>query len=220
MEQLNQIASIIALTMGAAWAAGINLYAAILVLGVLGNTGNINLPPDLHILMDPMVLGAAGIMYAVEFFADKVPGVDNGWDALHTFIRIPAGALMAAGAVGDINPAVAVAAAILGGGIAAGTHAAKAGTRVIINASPEPFSNIAASLAEDITVIFGLWVALQHPWFFIILITLFLVILVWVLPKIWRAIKTILSRIARFFRGEKNTEKPSSLMTDHKKIEH
>jgi hypothetical protein len=220
MEQLNQIASIIALTMGAAWAAGINLYAAILVLGILGTTGNINLPPDLHILMDPLVLGAAGIMYAVEFFADKVPGVDNGWDALHTFIRIPAGALMAAGAVGDINPAVAVAAAILGGGIAAGTHAAKAGTRVIINTSPEPFSNIATSLAEDITVIFGLWVALQHPWFFIILIVVFLVFLAWVLPKIWKAIKTIFSRIARFFRGEKNTEKPSALMTNHKKIEH
>jgi hypothetical protein len=220
MEQLNEIASIIALTMGAAWAAGINLYAAILVLGILGTTGNINLPPDLHILMDPLVLGAAGIMYAVEFFADKVPGVDNGWDALHTFIRIPAGALMAAGAVGDINPAVAVAAAILGGGIAAGTHAAKAGTRVIINASPEPFSNIAASLAEDMAVIFGLWIASQHPWFFIILLSVFLVFLIWVLPKIWRAIKTILSRIARFFRGEKNTEKPSSLMTDHKKIEH
>jgi hypothetical protein len=220
MEQLNQIASIIALTMGAAWAAGINLYAAILVLGILGTTGNINLPPDLHILMDPLVLGAAGIMYAVEFFADKVPGVDNGWDALHTFIRIPAGALMAAGAVGDINPAVAVAAAILGGGIAAGTHAAKAGTRVIINTSPEPFSNIAASLAEDITVIFGLWIALQHPWFFIILIVIFLVFLSWVLPKIWKAIQTIFSRIARFFRGEKNTEKPSALMTNHKKIEH
>jgi hypothetical protein len=220
MEQLNEVISIIALTMGAAWAAGINLYAAILVLGILGNTGNINLPPDLHILMDPMVLGAAGIMYAVEFFADKVPGVDNGWDALHTFIRIPAGALMAAGAVGDINPAVALAAAILGGGIAAGTHAAKAGTRVMINASPEPFSNIAASLAEDVAVIFGLWVALQHPWFFIILMVVFLVFLAWVLPKIWRAIKLVFSRIARFFKGEKKTESPSSLATNHKKIEH
>jgi hypothetical protein len=220
MEQLNEIISIIALTMGAAWAAGINLYAAILVLGILGNTGNINLPPDLHILMDPMVLGAAGIMYAVEFFADKVPGVDNGWDALHTFIRIPAGALMAAGAVGDINPALALAAAILGGGIAAGTHAAKAGTRVMINASPEPFSNIAASLAEDLAVIFGLWVALQHPWFFIILMVVFLVFLAWVLPKIWRAIKAVFSRIARFFKGEKKPENPSSLMTNHKKIEH
>jgi hypothetical protein len=220
MEQLNEIASIIALTMGAAWAAGINLYAAILVLGILGNTGNIALPPDLHILMDPLVLGAAGIMYAIEFFADKVPGVDNGWDALHTFIRIPAGALMAAGAVGEMNPAVALAAAILGGGIAAGTHAAKAGTRVIINASPEPFSNIAASLAEDITVIFGLWVALQHPWFFIILMVIFLIFLAWVLPKIWRAIKTVFSRIARFFKGEKKFENSSSLMTDHKKIDH
>ncbi len=220
MEQLNEISSIIALTMGAAWASGINLYAAILVLGILGTTGNISLPPDLHILMDPLVLGAAGIMYAVEFFADKVPGVDNGWDALHTFIRIPAGALMAAGAVGEINPAVAVAAAILGGGIAAGTHAVKAGTRVIINASPEPFSNIATSLAEDMAVVAGLWVALQHPWFFIVLMVLFLIFLIWVLPKLWRAIKAVFSKIAGFFKSEKRPENSSSLMTNHKKIEH
>ena len=219
MEQLNEVASIIALTMGTAWAAGINLYAAILVLGILGNTGNIILPPDLQILMNPLVLWAAGIMYAIEFFADKLPGVDNGWDALHTFIRIPAGALMAAGAVGEMNPAVVLAAAILGGGIATVTHAAKAGTRVIINASPEPFSNIAASLAEDVAVIFGLWAALQHPWFFIILIVVFLLFLVWVLPKIWRAIKAVFLRIVRFFSGEKKRESQPSLMTDHKKIE-
>lgn len=220
MEQLNEIAAIIALTMGVAWASGINLYAAILVLGILGNTGNIVLPPDLQILMDPLVLGAAGVMYAIEFFADKVPGVDNGWDALHTFIRIPAGALMAAGAVGEMNPAVSLAAAILGGGIAAGAHAVKSGTRVIINTSPEPFSNIVASLAEDIAVIFGLWTALQHPWFFIVLIVVFMLFLVWVLPKIWKAIKIVFSRIARFFKHEKKAETPYPLMTDQKKIEH
>lgn len=220
MEQLNEIAAIIALTMGVAWASGINLYAAILVLGILGNTGNIVLPPDLQILMDPLVLGAAGVMYAIEFFADKVPGVDNGWDALHTFIRIPAGALMAAGAVGEMNPAVSLAAAILGGGIAAGAHAVKSGTRVIINTSPEPFSNIATSLAEDIAVVFGLWTALQHPWFFIILIVVFMLFLVWVLPKIWKAIKIVFSRIARFFKNEKKAENPYPLMADQKKIEH
>lgn len=219
MEQLNQIASIIALTMGTAWAAGVNLYAAILVLGILGNTGNIHLPPDLQILMDPMVIGAAGVMYAVEFFADKIPGVDNGWDALHTFIRIPAGALLAAGAVGEMNPALALAAAILGGGVTAGTHALKAGTRVMINTSPEPFSNIAVSVTEDLVVIFGLWTALQHPWFFIILLVVFLLFLVWALPKIWKAIKAIISRIAEFFKGGKAPGDTSQSMAKQKKLD-
>jgi len=120
MEQLDQIVNTISLTMGVAWASGINLYAAILVLGLLGITENIVLPDHLQILMNPLVIGAAGLMYIVEFIADKMPGVDTGWDTLHTFIRIPAGVLMAAGAVGDVNPALAVAAGILGGGLAAG----------------------------------------------------------------------------------------------------
>ena len=123
MEDFNQIIETLSLTMGAAWASGINLYAAILVLGLLGVSDNIVLPAGLEILMNPLVIGSAGVMYLVEFFADKVPGVDTGWDTIHTFIRIPAGVLLAAGAVGDVNPAVAIAAGILGGGIAAGAHA-------------------------------------------------------------------------------------------------
>jgi hypothetical protein len=107
MEQLDQIVGVIALTMGVAWASGINLYAALFLLGALGATGNIGLPPDLQILAAPPVIAAAGIMYLVEFFADKVPGVDTGWDAIHTFIRIPAGALLAAGAVGDVSAPLA-----------------------------------------------------------------------------------------------------------------
>ena len=170
MEQLDQIAQIIALSMGVAWASGINLYAAILVLGLLGASGNMALPPDLQILTNPIVLGAAGIMYIVEFFADKVPAVDTSWDALHTFIRIPAGALLAAGAVGDVNPALALAAGIAGGGIAAGTHATKSGTRVLVNTSPEPFSNWAVSIGEDIVVVLGLWTAIQHPILVILLL--------------------------------------------------
>jgi hypothetical protein len=127
MEPINEITRIIALTMGAAWAAGINLYAAIATLGLLSVTGNITLPPDLQILANPLVIGAACLMFAVEFVADKMPGVDTGWDTIHTFIRIPAGALLAAGAVGDVNPAVSLAAALLGGTLAAGTHGLKAG---------------------------------------------------------------------------------------------
>ncbi|MGR9114505.1 MAG: DUF4126 domain-containing protein, partial [Gammaproteobacteria bacterium] len=129
MEALDQISTTLALTMGLAWASGINLYATLLTLGYLANTGNIDLPPDLQIVANPLVMTAAGLMYAIEFFADKVPGVDTGWDTLHTFIRIPAGAMLAAGAVGDLNPAVEVAAAIIGGGMAAGSHATKAGSR-------------------------------------------------------------------------------------------
>jgi len=167
MEQFDQIVNTLSLTMGAAWASGINLYAAILVLGVLGATENIVLPAGLEVLMNPLVIGAAGVMYLVEFFADKVPGVDTGWDTLHTFIRIPAGALLAAGAVGDVNPAVAIAAGLMGGGLAAASHATKAGTRVLINTSPEPFSNWTASVVEDVAVVGGLWTALHYPWVFI-----------------------------------------------------
>ena len=199
MEQLDHIAQILALSMGAAWASGINLYAAILVLGLLGTTGNMALPPDLMILTNPLVLAAAGVMYMVEFFADKVPAVDTGWDTLHTFIRIPAGALLAAGAVGDVNPAMALAAGILGGGIAAGTHATKSGSRVLINASPEPFSNWIVSIGEDIAVIAGLWAALQHPFVFLLFLFCFLLLLVWLLPKLWRGVKKVFRGILRLF---------------------
>jgi len=210
MDQLNSVASIIALTMGVAWASGINLYASILVLGIMGATGNMVLPPELTVLSNPLVLGAAGLMYVIEFFADKVPGVDTGWDTLHTFIRIPAGALLAAGAVGDINPAVALVAGIVGGGLAAGSHAAKAGTRVLINTSPEPFTNWVASISEDVAVIAGLWTALHHPILFLVLLVLFLLMLAWLLPKIWRGIKKIFSAISRFFSSGKSSGPPAA----------
>jgi hypothetical protein len=203
MEQLNHIANILALSMGVAWASGINLYAAVLMLGLLGATGNIALPPDLQILANPLVIFAAGFMYLVEFVTDKIPGVDSGWDALHTFIRIPAGALLAAGAVGKTDPAIAVAAAILGGGLAAGTHATKAGTRVMINASPEPFSNWIASVAEDLIVIAGLWTALRHPLLFLLLLVGFILLMIWLLPKLWRGIKKVFGFIGRLFGSGK-----------------
>jgi hypothetical protein len=206
MGPLDQIASTIALTMGVAWASGINLYAAILMLGLLGTTGNIVLPPDLQILANPVVIAAAGFMFVVEFVIDKIPGVDTGWDTLHTFIRIPAGALLAAGAVGDVNPAIVLAAAIVGGGMAAGTHATKSGTRVIINASPEPVSNWVASLVEDFTVIVGLWTALHYPWLFIVLLIAFIVLMIWLLPKLWRGIKKVFSFLGRLFGQGKADE--------------
>jgi len=203
VEQLEPIIKTIALTMGVAWASGINLYAAILVLGIMGATGNINLPPDLLVLTDPLVIGAAGVMYVTEFFADKVPGVDTGWDTIQTFIRIPVGALLAAAAVGDVNPPVAIAAALLGGGMALSTHATKSGARVLINTSPEPFTNWAVSLGEDIAVIVGLWTALYYPWLFVIFLVLFLLLLVWLLPKIWQGVKAVLSLIAGLLKPRK-----------------
>lgn len=197
MDSFNELVHTLSLAMGASWASGINLYAAVLVLGLLGATGNIALPENLQILMNPMVIGAAGLMYIVEFFADKVPAVDTGWDTVHTFIRIPAGAMLAAGAVGDVNPAVAITAGILGGGLAAGSHAAKAGSRVLINASPEPFTNWTASVAEDVAVIGGIWAALHYPWLFMAFLIVFIVLLVWLLPKIWRGVKKVFGFLGR-----------------------
>ena len=203
MDEYHEIIKTISLTMGAAWGSGINLYATVLVLGFLGLTDNIILPPGLEILTNPLVMAAAGLMYFVEFFADKTPGVDTGWDTIHTFVRIPAGVLLAAGAVGEVNPAVAVAAGILGGGVAAGTHATKSGTRLLINASPEPVSNWTASILEDIAVITGVWAALVHPWAFLILLIVFILLMIWLLPKLWKAIKKFFSFIGRMFDARK-----------------
>lgn len=200
MDDFNELVKTISMTMGAAWGSGINLYATILVLGILGITENIVLPQGLEVLMNPLVIGAAGVMYAAEFFADKVPGVDTGWDTFHTFIRIPAGVMLAAGAVGEVNPAVAVAAGILGGGLSASAHAAKAGTRLLINTSPEPVSNWTASIAEDIAVIGGVWAALTHPLVFLVLLLLFILLLAWFLPKLWDAIKKFFGFISRLFK--------------------
>ena len=201
MEQYQSLINTISLTMGAAWASGINLYATIFMLGILGANNVIALPPSLELLTNPLVIGAAGIMYFVEFFADKIPAVDSTWDAVHTFIRIPLGALLASGAVGEVNPAVTTAAFLLGGTMAAGTHAAKAGTRVLINTSPEPFTNIAASVTEDVAVVGGLWAALNYPLVFIAFIVAFALFLIWALPKLWRGIKKVFGAIARLFRG-------------------
>ncbi|MCF6252227.1 MAG: DUF4126 domain-containing protein [Methylococcaceae bacterium] len=205
MEALDQISTTLALTMGLAWASGINLYATLFTLGYLANTGNLDLPPDLQIVANPAVMGAAGLMYCVEFFADKIPGIDTGWDTIHTFIRIPAGAMLAAGAIGDMNPAIEIAAGILGGGLAAGTHATKAGSRVLINASPEPFSNWIASIGEDIAVIGGVWACLNHPVLFLIALVIFIAFMIWLLPKIWRGVKKVFRFIINLFRKKEDT---------------
>jgi len=209
MENLPELTSTIALTMGVAWASGINLYAAILMLGFLSTTGEIELPAGLDICADPMVLTAAGLMYCVEFFADKVPGVDTGWDTLHTFIRIPAGAMLAAAAVGDLGAGAEIAAALVGGSLSTVTHATKAGSRVMINTSPEPFTNWTASIGEDIAVLGGLWASLYHPGIFLIGLVVFIALAIWLLPKIWRGIKKVFAFIINLFSGNKASESSS-----------
>ncbi|WP_432823104.1 DUF4126 domain-containing protein [Trichloromonas sp.] len=209
MENLDQVIQVVALSMGVAWASGINLYAAILMLGLLGASGNMVLPPGLEVLTEPMVIFAAGLMYLIEFFADKTPGVDTGWDTIHTFIRIPAGAVLAAGAVGEVSPAVAIAVGLLGGGLAAGTHATKAGSRVMINSSPEPFSNWIASVSEDVAVVGGLWAALHYPWIFVGGLVVFILLMIWLLPKIWRGVKKVFGFLGRIFRGRGSESPPT-----------
>jgi len=208
MEALDQISTTLALTMGLAWASGINLYATLFTLGYLANTGNMDLPADLQIVANPMVMGAAGLMYCIEFFADKIPGVDTAWDTLHTFVRIPAGAMLAAGAIGDMNPAIEITAAILGGSLAAGTHVTKAGSRVLINASPEPFTNWTASIGEDIAVIGGVWACLNHPALFLVALVFFIALMIWLIPKILKGIKKVFQFIINLF-SKKEHSSPS-----------
>ena len=186
-------------TLGLSWASGINLYAAILVMGVSHNAGFVELPPGIDYLSNPLVLLVAGAMYVVEFFADKIPVVDTAWDAMHTFIRIPAAAFMAYGAAEAMGPEMQVVLALIGGGFGTLSHATKAGSRVVINASPEPFSNIGVSTLEDVAVFGGLWLAVAHPWVFLCFLGLFVLFVIWLVPKIWKGIKKVFGFLRRIF---------------------
>jgi hypothetical protein len=186
----------IAIALGAGWASGLNTYAAVLVLGAAQRLGLVALPHDLQVLASPWVMGVAALLFALNFFADKIPYVDSINDMLQTFVRVPAGALLAYGAAGGLSPEVAVVAGLLGGTLAAGTHVAKTGTRALINTSPEPFSNIAASFAEDISVIGGLALAIANPITFLCLLALFVALLIWLLPKLVRLALVPFRRLA------------------------
>ena len=191
----------VALAGGMAWASGMRLYAVLFVAGLLGRLGYLELPSSLQVLENPWVLGAAGILLTVEFLADKIPVVDSVWDSLQTFIRIPAGALLAALALGDHEPALMVAAGLLGGTLTAGTHVAKAGSRALINTSPEPFSNIAASLGEDALVASGLALVVFHPLVFLALLAVFVVALVWLLPFLFKGVRAVFAGLFGERRG-------------------
>jgi len=178
-----------------AWASGVRLYLVVFSVGLAGHLGYIDLPSGLRVLEHPWVIGAAGFLLGMEFLADKIPGLDSLWDSIHTFIRIPAGALLAAGATGDTLSALTVAAGLLGGTITAGTHFTKAGSRAIINTSPEPFSNWAASFTEDAMVLAAIWFAFKYPVAFLVLLAFFVVFMIWFIPKVWRVVAALLRRL-------------------------
>lgn len=180
------LAGLLATAAGLGWASGIRLYATLFVVGLAGRLQWVALPDGLRVLEHPWVLAAAGLMLLVEFFADKLPIVDSLWDSVHSFIRIPAGAALAAMAFGGQGVEWQTAMAIVGGSFAAGAHLAKAATRVAINLSPEPFSNLVTSLGEDSLVLLGLWLMFAHPWLLLAFLGLFVAVLAWLLPKLFR----------------------------------
>jgi hypothetical protein len=191
----------IAVALGAGWASGLNTYAAVLVLGVAQWLGFVALPQDLQVLASPWVMGVAALLFALNFFADKIPYVDSINDALQTFVRIPAGFLLAYAAATGLSPEIAVIAGLLGGTLAVGTHVAKTGSRALINTSPEPFSNVAASFGEDVTVIGGLALAIAYPITFLCLLAVFVLLLIWMLPRLIRLAMTPFRRLARGRQG-------------------
>jgi hypothetical protein len=187
----------LAVALGAGWASGLNTYAAVLVLGGAQRLGFVTLPHDLQVLGSPWVMGVAAVLFALNFLADKIPYIDSLNDLLHTFVRVPAGALLAYGAADQLGSEVGVIAGLLGGTLAAGSHVAKTGSRALINTSPEPLSNIAASLAVDGAVLGGLTLAFAHPITFLLLLALFVALLIWLLPKLLRLALLPFRRLSR-----------------------
>ena len=195
-------AQLVALAGAVGWASGIRLYLVLLLTGLAGYMGWMQLPQGLHLLANPVVLGASGFMVFVEFFADKIPGLDSLWDVVHTVIRIPAGAALAAGVFSADSAAMSLVAALVGGTLASTSFAAKATSRAAINTSPEPFSNIGTSLVEDSLVPAGLWLAVAHPFVFMPLLLAVLVLSVWLIRRCWRFLKQLFTRVTRIFSGK------------------
>ncbi len=198
MEMIQQLA----LAGGLSWASGLRLYLTVFAVGLLSKFGYIHLPATLDILSNPIVLSVAGVLCVIEFLADKIPYIDSAWDFIQTFIRIPAGALLAMGAINSSDPMIATITALLGGSLAGATHATKAGSRALINTSPEPISNITASLGEESMLVTGGWLVFAHPAVFIGLLCGLIVLLFWLLPKLWRSIKSVLGHIGKVSKAQ------------------
>lgn len=199
---------LVALAAALGWASGLRLYAVVAITGLVGYAGWIELPEGLRLLQHPAVLIAAAVMLFVEFFADKIPWFDSLWDAVHTFIRIPAGAALAAGVFGADSATWGMVAALLGGTLAATSHFSKATTRAALNTSPEPFSNVAMSLLGDLTVPAMMWLALEHTTWFFVLLALALVLMVALTIVLWKFVRVVLHGIRKLLGADTQLRSP------------
>jgi hypothetical protein len=188
-------AQLIALASVLGFASGIRLYAVLFVVGIVGYFDWVDLPPGLALLANPLVMGATGLMMAIEFFADKVPAIDSVWDAVHTLIRVPAGAALAAAVFGGDSATWTTIAALLGGSLAATSHFTKAGARAAVNTSPEPVSNIVASTAEDFAVGGLMWLVFAYPLVALAIVVLLVALALWLLPKVFSFIRRTFGRL-------------------------
>src|SRR5829696_2118889 len=196
---MTQLISTIAIAMGASWVSGINLYAAVATLGLLGRFADLQLPGELQVLTSWWVIGVAIVLYLIEFFADKIPIVDSTWDVIHTFIRVPAGAVLAAGAFGDFDKSIQMIALLLGGGLALSSHGTKAATRAMLNVSPEPVSNIVASVVEDILAVVSVVCAVFVPVLLFVIVGVGLVVSFLVFKRILRFFRQVANSIRGWF---------------------
>lgn len=194
--------STLSLALGSAWTSGINLYATVTMLGLLQKFGFTRLPGGLDVLDSWWIIGVAGGLFIVEFVADKVPYVDSVWDVVHTFVRVPAGAIVAYAATNQLEPQIVVIATLLGSGLAFASHGTKAAARVAANFSPEPVTNWTLSLVEDVIAVAGVLLAVFAPMAIAAVLALFVMLFIWFLPKVLRAIRRLFSAVAGFFRGE------------------
>ena len=195
--------STLSLALGSAWTSGINLYATVTILGLLQKFGAAKLPGGLDALDNWWIIGIAGVLYLVEFFADKIPYVDSVWDVVHTFIRVPAGVIVAYAATYELSPSIYIPAALLGGGLAFGSHGTKAALRVGANLSPEPVSNWVLSIVEDIIAFVGTVLSVFAPLIIAIVLVIFAIFFLWFFPKVIRRLKRMFRGAAAFLRGEK-----------------
>jgi hypothetical protein len=201
IEKLIDTPQLLALAAALGWVSGFRLYAAVFFTGLAGYLGWVQLPQGLQVLQHPAVLGASGFMLFVEFFADKIPFLDSAWDAIHTVIRIPAGAALAAGALGADSTAMTVIAGLLGGSLAATSHATKMTTRAAVNTSPEPFSNMGVSLIEDGLVVFMLWLSATHPLIFAAVLVVSVILAIVLLVVLIKFLRVVMRGLSEFFRG-------------------
>jgi len=195
--------STLSLALGSAWTSGINLYATVSILGLLQKFGATKLPGGLDVLDNWWIIGVAGSLYLVEFFADKIPYVDNVWDVVHTFIRVPAGVIVAYSATSQLEPSIYIPAALIGGGLAFGSHGTKAALRVGANLSPEPVSNWVLSIVEDVIAFVGTLLAVFAPIIIAVVLVIFVIFFLWFFPKVIRGLRRMFRAAGSFLRGEK-----------------